>query len=154
MNIHEVFEARWRELGFDNLFPEEREYLALWWLAAEVSNGGLDQYFFNSTGDMAPLALVALESLGAVNTARTFREALAVFGEDGYTPERYVRQQRLLRVSPQCDAFDDIEKRLDDGQENVLDLAAARLRQIYQERGIAIVGGAAERRDAADKRRP
>ena len=50
----EVLERRW-EAGFDELWPEEQQALALWWLISETMNGGLDQFFWNSSGDQALL---------------------------------------------------------------------------------------------------
>jgi hypothetical protein len=42
-NTWTVLKSRWRELGFDGLTSIEREAIALWWLEAEVMNGGLQR---------------------------------------------------------------------------------------------------------------
>jgi hypothetical protein len=132
----DLFEKRWAERGFDGLMTEEQEYLAVWWLDGEVENGGLDQYFNNSSGDMALLALSALNATGAVVTAGILREALAVFGEAGYTTERYARQKKLFEVSHNCDAFDKTSRALRKSSEPYVDMALARLRSVYAERGV------------------
>jgi Domain of unknown function (DUF4375) len=65
-----MLETRWAK-GFDALEKEEQEALAVFWLQAETMNGGLDQFFHNSSGDMAPLALSALKRLNCQQTSGT-----------------------------------------------------------------------------------
>jgi hypothetical protein len=47
----------WKNWGSISLQPREQEAIALYWLFGDVMNGGFHQYFFNSSGDMAPLAV-------------------------------------------------------------------------------------------------
>src|SRR5687768_15099147 len=61
----EELERRWGSLGFEGLSVEEKETIALFWLEGEVMNGGLYQFFSNSSADLAPLAESALSRLGA-----------------------------------------------------------------------------------------
>lgn len=72
-------EARWGH-GFDTLLAQEQEAIALWWLEAETMNGRLDQYFWNSAGDQALIALRGLHALHMPVTAKAFGDALALFG--------------------------------------------------------------------------
>ena len=46
------------------LTPGQRALLALHWCVAEVSNGGFDQFFSNSTGVLAPEGAAAFRALG------------------------------------------------------------------------------------------
>ena len=61
----QVVHDRWRQLGFEKLLPEEQDYILIWRLVAEVSNGTFTQYFSNETGDHAPQALDGLKKCGA-----------------------------------------------------------------------------------------
>jgi Domain of unknown function (DUF4375) len=77
-----MLETRW-EKGFDALEPEEKEVLALYWLEAETMNGGLDQFFWNSSGDLAPLAFAGLRRLNCMQTYTVLSDLMMlVFGEN------------------------------------------------------------------------
>jgi hypothetical protein len=71
-----ILEKRWGRLGFDELFHEEQEVIALFWLEGDVLNGGFDQYFANSSDDLAPLALSGLKRIGATKTHRILESAM------------------------------------------------------------------------------
>lgn len=83
-----LLNERWTSQGYERLTPAEQKFIALWWLNGDVMNGGFDQYFFNSSGDMALDALEGLRDIGAAEPERILREALAVFGRDGYPLDR------------------------------------------------------------------
>ncbi|MEX2170445.1 MAG: DUF4375 domain-containing protein [Pirellulales bacterium] len=104
-DIRDLIEARWKTLGYNNLLPAERDYILVWWLQAEVSNGALHQYFYNSTGDNVFDTLLALQSLGATNCHRILNEAVAAFGEQGYPIDRNERIKRL-------DSFSKVDSKL------------------------------------------
>ena len=61
--------------SFDTLLAQEQEAIALWWLEAETMNGRLDQYFWNSAGDQALIALRGLHSLHMPITSKAFGTA-------------------------------------------------------------------------------
>jgi hypothetical protein len=71
--------------GMNSLAQYERDYIAVWELHAEASNGSLDQYFANSSGDHAVEALQALQRIGVIRAADVFRRAIDVFGPAGYS---------------------------------------------------------------------
>ncbi len=48
---------RWNTQGFDALSPQEQAFARVWMLVAEVDNGGLAQYLFNSHGGEGLLAV-------------------------------------------------------------------------------------------------
>jgi Domain of unknown function (DUF4375) len=76
-----MLETRWNN-GFDALESEEQEVLALYLLEAEIMNGGLDQFFHNTSGDLAPLALAGLKRLNCRQTYQVLSDLMAlVFGE-------------------------------------------------------------------------
>lgn len=55
--------------------------LAAHWCWSEVCNGGLHQFFSNSTGVLAPEAVEGLNAVGVVNAAKITSEAMSFFGE-------------------------------------------------------------------------
>jgi hypothetical protein len=63
---HKQLRERWERLEFDGLSQPEQEAIALYWLEGEVMNGGLIQYFTNSSGDLSLLARSGLERLGCL----------------------------------------------------------------------------------------
>ena len=69
--------------------------VGVWMLEAEVNNGGFDQYYFNSAGDMAVQTVEALEAIGAPNTASLLRAANEEFPGAMPPIDRSERQQVL-----------------------------------------------------------
>jgi hypothetical protein len=64
-------------------------------LVAEIANGGLDQYFYNSSGDNWLQTLAMFEELGHSAAADCLRRAAALFGEDGPSLDRELREAQL-----------------------------------------------------------
>ncbi len=69
----------------------------------EVLNGGFQQFFWNSSGEFALMALEALELLGASEHAAVLRSAIATFESERPVFERY----RALNT---VDAFSELVK--------------------------------------------
>lgn len=86
---------RYAKIGYDKLAQPEKVFVCIWGLEGEVNNGGLDQYYFNSSGDHALDAVSSLEAIGAKHTADVIRQANALFGEKGPSPHRFTRQKQL-----------------------------------------------------------
>ena len=57
------------KLPYPELSPEEKVFLHVWELEAEVNNGGFEQYFINSSGGHAAKIAESLEAIGAVQAA-------------------------------------------------------------------------------------
>lgn len=55
----------------------QRTFLTVWYLDAEVNNGGLCQFFVNSSRAYAPYVSGALEMIGAFQTKKLFDEFVA-----------------------------------------------------------------------------
>nr|WP_316643371.1 DMP19 family protein [uncultured Roseateles sp.] len=72
--------------GFDGLRPEEKTYFAVSCLIGEVYNGGFDQFFSNSSGEMYGIALAGLWELEANVTAGLLLRAKEVLFGDGLVP--------------------------------------------------------------------
>jgi len=96
-------DARFWKLDFDSLTWAERVFRAIWSLEGEVNNGGFDQFFFNSSGDIAYFVPEALDAIGAHKVAEIVREANALFPPPHPAIDRDARQLQL-------DALDDFAK--------------------------------------------
>lgn len=76
------------------LNTEERIIYIVQTLEQEVNGGGFDQYFYNSSGDLANEAVAALIAIGAKKSAKICKKALKVFG--GSLPtDRTERQDHM-----------------------------------------------------------
>jgi len=78
--------------------PGQRAVLAARWYEAEVSNGGHDQYFFNSTGMLWEEALAGLALLGAEQHRALLERAIALFPDQRPSKDRFERQTQLEQV--------------------------------------------------------
>jgi hypothetical protein len=65
---------------FREVPPSVQPLIAAHWCESEVSNGGLHQFFSNSTGVLAPEAAQAFRVLGVDLLATVLEEAMAFFG--------------------------------------------------------------------------
>jgi hypothetical protein len=54
----------------------QRTFTSVWVLEAEVNNGGFSQYFLNSSAETAPFVVLALEAIGASETADVCERAI------------------------------------------------------------------------------
>jgi hypothetical protein len=79
------------------------------WCVAEVYNGGFHQFFWNSTGVLAPEAVSAFRAIDLGRHAETLVIAMSFLG-DSYLRDREPRQQALDAMSEmQCDALRKME---------------------------------------------
>jgi Domain of unknown function (DUF4375)/HEAT repeats len=102
---------RYEERGLAGLELAEQHLLAVQMLDAEVCNGGLDQYFFNSSGELWPIALAGLEAMEAQDRAAILREAVQRFASEP-AADRDARQEQLAALHQSDDApFADLDQR-------------------------------------------
>lgn len=80
-------------------------------LNGEIGNGGLSQYFFNSSGNDWQAALHGLELLGDAEGTAILKAALAAFGPGGPPTERADRQRFEALVAANSSRFDDLDRR-------------------------------------------
>lgn len=133
--IRDFLRSRWDALGFENLRPSEKDYVYVWWLYVEVMNGAFDQYFYNSAGDSALLALSALQSLGADGAYAILSDALHQFKSvGGFKADRTERWQCLDALPD--GAFDDATHRFYDLAEDVRAIALMEVERDYERDGI------------------
>lgn len=93
--VSEIVEQRAARVGYAGLTQPERTFYCIWWLEAEVNNGGFDQYFFNSAGDNAEDTVAALGRIGAHRSAGILKRAMAVFASGVPSRDRLARQTQL-----------------------------------------------------------
>ena len=124
-------ENNWKN-GFESLTREEKEAIALWWLESETMNGTLDQFFHNSSGDLALIALSGLESLSTPVTLQAFRSSLSYFGHS-YPTDRNQRMATLEEIEARhgADVFAAASRVIQDLPENFLQSAVDRLELAY-----------------------
>ncbi|PAY19142.1 hypothetical protein CKO51_12300 [Rhodopirellula sp. SM50] len=106
--------------GWESLNREQQMYLAVFWLDAEVNNGGHSQYFFNSAGANWQLALDGLEAMGFKQRLEIFEGVLKLFGDQKPFRDRGKRQDQLASVYTQHEgAFDKFDSQYYKAKESV-----------------------------------
>ncbi|WAJ72457.1 DMP19 family protein [Catenovulum adriaticum] len=93
-------------LQYESVDPISAQMYVLYWCQAEVLNGGLAQFFANSTGVIAPEAALALRSIGMLKMAEKLEIAMKLFGEV-YERNRSKRISILSNIEEQLDLLDD-----------------------------------------------
>ncbi len=93
-------------------------------LEAEINNGGFDQFFYNSAGDNTAEAIQALETIGANRMADIVKRAASKFPGNMPPKDRFVRQELLLDISPNAEAFEDLDAECYGYPDNLSDLLA------------------------------
>lgn len=88
---------KYESKGFDALNEKEKVIYTIWWLEAEVNNGGFHQYFFNSAGDHADVALASLKKIGAIKTATLLQKSIDIAFQ-GVLPTTREQRQKLLEI--------------------------------------------------------
>lgn len=104
----EVFLQQFREV------PTTSGHLfAAFWCQAEVRNGGFHQFFFNSTGILAPEALAGFHAMGLREWASLLEEAIGYFGTP-YPRDRKQRWDQLMATPNEDRKAHELFNRLDD----------------------------------------
>jgi hypothetical protein len=92
-------EAYFGLLWFDKLTTPEQALIAIWELVQEVYNGGLMQYFGNSSGARVPHICGILQSIGAEPVASILEQAILLAGQ-GIPWDDNVRRRAELGKLP------------------------------------------------------
>ena len=95
-----IGERRYKHDDYADSYHQEmsdtdRIPFAIFWLLAEVNNGGFDRYLYNGTGAIAANTLVQLEKIGAIKAAELLREALSFFPDSKPSHDTTTRRQQL-----------------------------------------------------------
>jgi hypothetical protein len=83
-------------LEFGKAPQKSRTLFAAHWAQSEIMNGGLGQFFSNSTGVLAPEAVEAFRELGMPRCASILSDSMRFFGET-YPRDRTKREQIFER---------------------------------------------------------
>jgi len=112
------------QLGFDKLNDDEKIIYCVWWLEAEVNNGGSHQYFFNSAGDYTAETLLALEKIGANQTKKWLEQAVLIAFKHQHPPkDRKERQAILIKLNDNdLKLLDDLDEDFYENGENITGL--------------------------------
>lgn len=97
----------------------------------EVLNGGLVQYFWNTSGKRAGAAVAGYNLLGADEHAKLMQEAIGIHEQQRPVIERY-RQQNSLEAFMECcrnPAFKELDKRYASSQEDIRKLCVRYIRE-------------------------
>ena len=103
-----VIEASWEHINiydgadvFRNTYDSAPKISGLMFAAhfcqSEVCNGGFHQFFWNSTGVLAPEAIEGFRRIGQHEVAEVVETAMGLLGAS-YLRDRAERQERLSRV--------------------------------------------------------
>lgn len=92
--------SRYSGSNFDQLDEADKILVTIWSLEGEVNNGGFDQYYFNSSGDLAFYAPVALRRIGAHQMGEITDDANKLFGPNGPARSADERDAQLLAIAP------------------------------------------------------
>jgi Domain of unknown function (DUF4375) len=87
--------------GFNDATEKQKVLFATHWTQSEIMNGGLGQFFSNSTGVLAPEAVEGFKKLGMPKCASILSEAMKFFGEN-YPRERAIRNNMLDCFYEKC----------------------------------------------------
>ncbi len=99
--------------GFSKISAAQKVLLAAHWAHSEIHNGGLHQFFFNSTGVLAPEAADAFRTLGLEKCADIIVSAMQFFGPT-YPRDRAVRVALLDKYAEDHGLDADPFEQLDD----------------------------------------
>lgn len=84
--------------GYESLTEQQRFYSAVFMCDAEINNGGLAQYFVNSSGDKWQDAVAGFKAMGFKERLAVLDEAIAKFGRSGPSADRRIRQDQLSKL--------------------------------------------------------
>lgn len=126
----EGFEQRiWdteKQSGYESLTEHQRLYSAVCMCDAEINNGGLAQYFVNSSADRWRDALAGFEAMGFHERLTVLNEAIAKFGGAEPSIDRGMRQDQLSKLYKRDDSiFDALDTRYHESSE-VVEVFASR----------------------------
>lgn len=143
-NAKELHEELWASLArrvyssphdINCLTPDERTVFAVRLFQAEVYNGGIDQFFYNSSGDYFTHVVIGLKALGAHQTCELLTISTRIlFSGKAPSPHRDDRSHVMFtRHAVRCyDALEALETAMDDTTDNV----SAKLAAFTTEKGL------------------
>lgn len=93
------------ENGFDSLTKEEKIYFSVNIFDRELYNGGMDQFFWNSSGNFYAEVIEGLQILNAENSLSLLKQSAKIlFGEINPPRDRSLRWKALKQNSERLNA--------------------------------------------------
>jgi hypothetical protein len=108
--------------GYESLSPIGKILYNVYWVEAEVNNGGFNQYFYNSSGDHAMDAVQSLDQIGASLTKELLQSAIHRFPNSSVPSDRDERIKILNSIDPNKTLFDNLDGRFYDLSEDRMHL--------------------------------
>lgn len=97
--------------AMENLNPEERVFYVVSMFNMEIQNGGLSQFFFNSTRALVPEVALSLREIGADSYAGLYEEVCAENGVDVNEMDSFdIGKVCGLQTEDECDPFEDFDE--------------------------------------------
>jgi hypothetical protein len=91
-------------VDFAHQSDPQKVFTTIWSLEGEVNNGGLEQYFFNHSGETANYAPTALRTVGAHQCAAIVERALATVSDEPLPHDTEQRREFMDTLTD--DVFD------------------------------------------------
>jgi hypothetical protein len=116
LQLNSSWDDRWEKFvrEFRAIRPEVGHLYAAHWCQSEVCNGGFHQFFSNSTGLLAPEAMVGFRAIGLTEWAEILTTGMKFFGSQ-YPRERADREEllpsRQRGPRKEWDPFDGLDER-------------------------------------------
>ena len=96
----------------DNLTEEQKNFFFNQNLEREINNGGLNQYFYNSSGDFAHETINSLKIISADKTANILQQAIDQFPDKTVPRNRTERQEILEKIEETIsEIFEELDER-------------------------------------------
>lgn len=99
--MHLVNKAHAKENGFDSLTKEEKLYYSVGVFEGEVYNGGMETFFWNSSGELYAEVIEGLKVLKADNSLLLLKQAAKILFGEGVPPEVRFQRWEAMKQSPQ-----------------------------------------------------
>lgn len=110
-------QPEWAKANYDGLNEGRKMAVRFYWFTAELNNGGLPQYFWNSSGDFAVDQIVDLEKIGCHPESEILATASRkIFGSQA-PPTETAERRTLIHAYYGTHPFND-----DDDQERLAQL--------------------------------
>ena len=109
-NLSAITLYKEQDHGIGSLKPEERIIYAIDGMLTEVNNGGFNQFFFNSSGELAYDLVPALDAVGSIRFKEIATKAVEIFGNipcldeaSRYSHLEKITQNDELQLWDKCD---------------------------------------------------
>jgi hypothetical protein len=89
----------------------------------EINNGGLNQFFYNSSGEFSFETIQSLKEINAVHTATILEEAICQFPNNNVPKDRNLRDEIIEEIEDIAnDIWEELDSKLYENEDNLSDL--------------------------------